>query len=130
MVYDLTIMKKYGFQLVFQESQRVRPKRISQIDLITTEDNPELQQMMQLLQQQTAGGSTISDPNDLDDLPSMTPEPDWVGEYGRNVDRVSPDRFGYKPKNCWCNRCQIMYRMHKEGDPALRHWGNYPCFQW
>ena len=68
--------------------------------------------------------------NETPTLPSMTPEPDWMKEYGRNVSTASPDSLGYRPKHCWCNRCQIMYRMHKNKDDNLKNWGDYPCFQW
>lgn len=64
------------------------------------------------------------------DLPPMTPEPDWVREYGPDVHAAPCDSMGYRPKHCWCNRCQMMYSMHLNGDEALKNWGNYPCFQW
>ncbi len=68
-------------------------------------------------------------------LPPRTPEPDWVLEYGRNPEVVvdaedQKNPAGYRPKHCWCNRCQIMYRMYKEEDSGLENWGNYPCHQW
>ena len=35
----------------------------------------------------------------------------------------------YKPKPCYCLRCQIMNAMYLNGDVQLDNWGNYPCFR-
>ena len=63
-------------------------------------------------------------------LPDRTPEPELFTEYGAFPEKASADVFGYRPKRCWCMRCQIMYRLHREKDPTLFFWGSYPCHQW
>ena len=63
-------------------------------------------------------------------LPPRTPEPDWAYDYGPNPEKMAAKRGQYRPKRCWCHRCQIMYRMYKNNEPGLENWGNYPCYQW
>jgi hypothetical protein len=61
---------------------------------------------------------------------SFTPPPQYIADYGKQLERF-PDHVDgpYKPKRCWCTRCQIIYRMHMENDHSLDNWGNYPCHQ-
>ena len=62
-------------------------------------------------------------------LPPRTPEPEWAYDYGSNPEKTATKRGYYRPKRCWCQRCQIMYRMYKNKEPGLENWGNYPCYQ-
>lgn len=67
-------------------------------------------------------------------IPSVTPEPDIIRLKGQKdiepieLPELSPANT-YKPKYCWCLRCQLMFTMFRTGDPHLENWGNYPCFQ-
>lgn len=62
-------------------------------------------------------------------IPSATPEPDVVKHASQHEVHLDADGILYKPKHCWCFRCQIMYGMYKNGDERLAMWGNYPCFR-
>lgn len=70
-------------------------------------------------------------------IPSVTPEPDIIRREGQKNDNIDsykvqlPDiaeNPSYRPKYCWCLRCQLMFTMFRTGDPHLENWGNYPCF--
>jgi len=66
-------------------------------------------------------------------LPPRTPEPEILKEYEefeKNKAEGSNDESmkSYRPRYCWCTRCQLMYRMFKDKDDELENWGNYPCF--
>lgn len=68
-------------------------------------------------------------------MPIRTPEPEVLQEFNvfidgfAVVDEVHRKHSSYIPKYCWCTRCQMMYRMYKEGDKRLETWGTYPCFK-
>lgn len=62
-------------------------------------------------------------------LPPRTPEAEIVHEFseeGTPKEHVKGDK-SYEPRYCWCTRCQMMYRMYKQGDDKLDNWGKYPC---
>ena len=100
-------------------------RRVSQIDLISTTSS--IERLITELDEKAEQDMQEQTPS----LPQRTPEPDWVYEFGNNPEEcTNADDLGYKPKRCWCNRCQIMYRMHREHDQTLSNWGNYPCQQW
>ncbi|KAL4239430.1 hypothetical protein ACF0H5_000245 [Mactra antiquata] len=70
-----------------------------------------------------------SDHVTLPRIPSATPEPDIVSLASQKDISYDVDGNLYKPKHCWCFRCQIMYSMYRNGDDRLAMWGNYPCFR-
>ena len=70
---------------------------------------------------------------ELPRIPSATPEPEEV-RYAKEMkgsERIEDElkHGSYRPKHCWCFRCQLMYSMFKAGDDRLAMWGNYPCFR-
>ena len=77
-------------------------------------------------------------PSRLPRIPSVTPEPEIIRMEGQKSEKnaspvlklpeVEPSP-SYRPKYCWCLRCQLMFTMFRTGDPHLENWGNYPCFQ-
>lgn len=66
-------------------------------------------------------------------LPSATPEPEEIRQLSqRRHSEILETEFRngtYRPKHCWCLRCQLMFSMFKAGDDRLSMWGNYPCFK-
>lgn len=66
-------------------------------------------------------------------VPSVTPEPEEIRKLSlRRRSETLETEFingSYRPKHCWCLRCQLMYSMFKAGDDRLNMWGNYPCFK-
>lgn len=83
-------------------------------------------------------GST-GEPSDISstptEIPTRTPEPDLFKEFsefddGTSTPSLSPNSNSlYRPRYCWCTRCQIMYNLYKNDDERLEEWGKYPCFK-
>ncbi|XP_060584482.1 uncharacterized protein LOC132740574 [Ruditapes philippinarum] len=70
---------------------------------------------------------------ELPRIPSVTPEPEEIkfAKQRRNSESIKEElqNGSYRPKHCWCFRCQLMFSMFKAGDDRLEMWGNYPCFR-
>ncbi|XP_045211372.1 uncharacterized protein LOC123562839 [Mercenaria mercenaria] len=70
---------------------------------------------------------------ELPRIPSVTPEPLEIRLASQCRDREAFNEKlkngSYRPKRCWCFRCQLMYSMFKAGDDRLEMWGNYPCLK-
>ncbi|ELT93926.1 hypothetical protein CAPTEDRAFT_205329 [Capitella teleta] len=112
-------------------------KKTSQIDHINA-NSEEIQCLVALLDEQVA---VVETPQHIPSgcssmLGGLTPPPQYIVDYGKHMERFPDEQeqqkekdTAFKPKECWCNRCQIMYRMHMESDGSLGLWGNYPCHQ-
>ncbi|CAH1795015.1 unnamed protein product [Owenia fusiformis] len=108
-------------------------RKVSQIDLI--ENSSEIFDMAKLLDEKL-NIEELEEEFEADSVSvlekrlhnSETPDLDRIIEAHSGEKREPHCQF--KPKRCWCTRCQIMYRLHKENDETLVNWGHYPCHHW